>query len=74
MIGTWRGDKTFGDYFELKASQLVLKKAVGTLEGDISRLEEEIMKITESPSYARKVYRDKYHRTEEHETIMFLGD
>jgi cell division protein FtsB len=74
LIGSWRGENTFGDYFELKTSQQVLKKAVQHLEHDIARLENEITKINESTSYAEKVYRDKYHYTEADETIMFISD
>jgi cell division protein FtsB len=74
LIGSGRGEKTFSDYFELKASREVLKQAVERLEKDIARLEIEITKINESRSYAEKVYRDKYHFTEENETIMFISD
>lgn len=74
LIGSWRGENAFADYFELRASQQVLKRAVQDLEADIARIEGEITKINESTSYAQKVYRDKYHYTEPDETIMFISD
>ena len=73
-IASFRGKTSVLDYFDLKESSLVLKEALNDLELDIDRLRLEIRRIKESPSYAHKVLRDKYHITEEGESIIFFAD
>lgn len=73
-IASFRGQTNVFDYFDLKESSLVLKQALSDIEMDIDRLRLEIKRIKESPSYAHKVLRDKYHITEEGESIIFFAD
>ncbi|NRA44613.1 MAG: septum formation initiator family protein [Oligoflexales bacterium] len=73
-IASFRGKTSVLDYFDLKESSLVLKDALNKIELDIERLRLEIKRIKESPSYAHKVLRDKYHITEEGESIIFFAD
>ena len=74
VIGSWRGDNSIRNYFELKDSALVLEKVVQDLEDENAALAFEIEKIEKSPSYALKVLREKYHVTAENESIIFFAD
>jgi cell division protein FtsB len=71
-LGILRGESSIENYFELNESKKILLKTVENLEKENEVLNEEIMKLKESPSYARKVLRDKYHVTEPDEDIMFF--
>ncbi|MFK7826036.1 MAG: septum formation initiator family protein [Oligoflexales bacterium] len=73
-IASFRGKTSLLDYFDLKESSLVLKDALNDIELDIYNLRLEIKRIRESPSYAQKVLRDKYHITEDGESIIFFAD
>ena len=73
-IASFRGKTSILDYFDLKESALVLKDALNDIELDIHDLRREIKRIKESPSYAQKVLRDKYHITEDGESIIFFAD
>ena len=73
-IASIRGKTSFEDYFELKRSADVLSLALINLEKEITNLELEITRIEESSSYAQKVLRDKYHITDEGESIIFFAD
>ena len=72
--GMIQGKTQFTTYFKLRKSEDVLSAAVEKLESENRQLELEINKINESPDYARKVLRDKYHVTEEGERILFFGE
>ncbi|MGC5189163.1 septum formation initiator family protein, partial [Escherichia coli] len=61
-------------YFEIKKSREVLRQTVASLEQENETLAGEFERIRTSPSYARKVLRDKYHLTEEGEDIIFFAD
>ena len=73
-IGMIRGKSSVQTYFDLKKSRKILEKTVAGLKEENQRLNQEIMRLRESPSYARKVLRDKYHLTEENEDIIFFAD
>ncbi len=73
-IGAWRGENSVFKFFELRKSELVLEKTVAALEDENQKLRNEIEKITASTSYAKKILREKYHVTEENETIVFFAD
>lgn len=73
-IGMVRGENPFNRYFKLSESREVLAETVDSLENEISHLSEELEKIQKSPNYAQKVLRDKYHVTEENESIIFFAD
>lgn len=72
--GMLRGASSVDGYFELKESREVLSETVERLRKENAALSEEIMRIKESPSYARKVLRDKYHVTDPDEAIVFFAE
>lgn len=57
---------------ELQKSQGILEKTVHNLESENATLNQEIMKLKDSPKYAKKILRDKYHVTEQDENIIFF--
>jgi cell division protein FtsB len=74
VAGTFRGRQTLASYLELRNSRKTLLETVENLERNNKEIFSEITKIKASPAYAKKVLRDKYHVTEENETIIFFGD
>lgn len=74
LIGTLRGDGSILDFFKLKKSLALLEDSIDKIEHSNQELSEEIRKIKDSPDYARKVLRDKYHVTEANEKIIFFAD
>ena len=72
--GMIRGESSLDGYFELKQSREVLNQTVVGLRQENSDLANEIMRIKQSPSYAKKVLRDKYHVTEPDEDIVFFAE
>jgi len=73
-LGIWRGDSSIDSYLELEKSEDILMHTVETLEAENAALNLEIRKLQESPNYAKKVLRDKYHVTEPNEDIIFFVD
>lgn len=73
-IGMLRGESSVHGYFDLQKSRDVLKQTVDVLKTENAALGDEIQRIKKSPSYARKVLRDKYHVTEEGEDIVFFPE
>ena len=74
VIATVRGKTSLSDYYRLRESADVLQEALSQMEFEIETLDNEIEKIKNSPSYAKKILRDKYHLTEDDEFIIFFGD
>jgi len=74
VSGMVRGSSSINGYFELKKSQLILSQTVTGLSQENNELSSEIERIRNSPSYAKKVLRDKYHVTEPDEDIVFFTD
>ena len=74
ISGMVRGSSSINGYFELKKSQLILSQTVTGLSQENNELSSEIERIRNSPSYAKKVLRDKYHVTEPDEDIVFFTD
>ena len=72
--GMIRGESSVDGYFELKHSREVLSLTVDGLKQENADLSNEIMRIKKSPSYARKVLRDKYHVTDPDEDIVFFAE
>lgn len=62
------------DLFALQDSQKLLAKAVENLDRENDNLAEEIEKIKRSREYSLKVLKDKYHLTEEGESIIFVPE
>ena len=73
-VGVFRGETSFGRYFALTKSRAILEEAVSGLRTENARLSEEISRIKESKAYARKVLREKYHVTDDHEKIVYYAD
>ena len=73
-IGIMRGETSIGRYFSLAKSKTILQEAVTELETENINLANEIERIKESKSYARKVLRDKYHVTDDDEKIVYYAD
>ncbi len=74
LIGTLRGQNSLFDYFKLRKSRDVLETTVDKFKSGNEALSDEIRRIKNSPEYARKVLRDKYHVTETNEKIIFFAD
>ena len=73
-IGIVRGDSSVRQFVDLQESRDVLAKSVQGLEDENERIEGEIGKLKESPDYARKVLKDKYHVTTDNEKIIFFAN
>ena len=73
-IGIVRGESSVHQYFELQKSKVLLAETVEHLEDHNDYIEGEISKLRESPEYARKVLKDKYHVTDDNEKIIFFAD
>jgi cell division protein FtsB len=73
-IGIVRGESSIESYFELKRSRDTLKSTVEGLRAENKTLEDEITRLSNSKSYARKTLRDKYHIVDQDETIIFFAD
>jgi cell division protein FtsB len=73
-LGMMRGDLSVETYFDLKKSRDILKETVEGLEAENESLSYEIMRLRKSPSYAKKVLRDRYHLTEPNEDIVFFAE
>ena len=74
IYGSLRGESTIFSYLKLSDSLNILNQTVDKIENNILYLEDEIYKLENSPRYARKILRDKYHITEENENIIFFAD
>ena len=73
-MGILRGERSVKGYVDLRQSRDVLQSAVEALEIERNDLQLEISKLKNSPEYARKVLRDKYHLLEDSEDIVFFAD
>ncbi len=73
-IGLSQGEGFFQHYLTLKHSKEKLQVAMDDLEAENQALDEEIMRLRQSPSYVEKVMRDKYHIRKDNEVIVFFDD
>lgn len=73
-IGIMRGEQSILSYFRLKKSHDILQTAVSNLTMENAAMKAEIEKIENSPRYAQKILRGKYHVTKPGETIIFFAD
>ncbi len=74
ILGIFRGESSVGTYFDLKNTKTVLIKRVQQLKQENKELSSEIQKIRESPMYAKKVLKDRYHTLNDDESLIFLPD
>lgn len=74
VTGLLRGSGGIEDFFALRESRDRLAETVEKLKHETEALEDEIHKIKTSKSYATRVFKDKYHVTEEGERIIFFAD
>ena len=72
--GMMRGENSIRRFFELRKSEDIMNSRVTELKDENRKLLEEIKKIKQSPEYARRILRDKYHVTEDGERIQFFED
>lgn len=73
-VGIVRGHSSLTHKYRLERSAVVLRQQLDQLQAENKALADEINKIKNSPSYARKVLRDRYHLTENDENILFFYD
>ena len=73
-VGIVRGSSSLTHKYRLERSAAVLRQQLAQLEAENHTLANEISKIKNSRSYARKVLRDRYHLTEHGENIVFFAD
>lgn len=73
-FGIYNGESSVESYQELRTSQQELSQVVNRLKSENEVLQTEISKLKNSPSYAEKVLRDKYHVTGPNEEIIFFVD
>ena len=74
VLGICRGDTALSRYWQLYESRALLEKTVEALHQENTKLNEEVVRLKESPAYARKVLRDKYHVTDPDEDIVFFAE
>lgn len=74
LLGVVRGDIGFFEYQSLARAQELLERTNGELSKEIRGLRLEVKRLETSSAYARKVLRDKYHLTDDHEQIVFFSD
>ena len=73
-VGIVRGQSSLSHKQRLERSAAVLRQQLMQLAAENRALTDEINKIKNSRSYARKVLRDRYHLTEHGENIVFFAD
>ncbi len=73
-LAMFRGESSFDGYLTLVKSRDVLQGTVDQIAAENTAMRGEIIKLKESPSYARKVLRDKYHVVEQDESIVFFAE
>lgn len=73
-IGLVRGSSSFASHSALTQNRDVMRHTVQALKAENANLQQEIQRLVKSPSYARKVLRDKYHVTDQDEDIVFFAD
>jgi cell division protein FtsB len=74
VIGVFNGETSYSNYQDLANSRAVLEKTITDLKSENDKTQEEIIKLKNSKSYARKVLRDQYHIVDEDEEIIFFAD
>lgn len=74
LIGSIHGQTTLKDFWALQDSRKTLLAVISKLERETSKLEGDIKKIKESPDYAWKVLKEKYHVVGKDEKIIFFAD
>lgn len=74
VLGIFRGESSIMSYFDLVHTKTALTQRVEQLKEENQNLELEIKKIQESPMYAKKVLKDRYHTLNDNESLIFLPD
>ncbi len=73
-IGLFRGEIGINKFFELNDSKTYLIDTIENIRTENKNLTDEINKILESQSYAKKVLKEKYHIKNANEEIIFLTE
>ena len=74
LTGIWRGKSSMAHSFHLERNASILRQHITQLTQENQQLAQEILKLKNSKSYAKKVLRDKYHLVDTDENIVFFGD
>ncbi|MDE3270082.1 MAG: septum formation initiator family protein [Pseudomonadota bacterium] len=74
LIGVWRGESSLTHSYHLRRSAETLRQHIDQLTIGNKRLAAEIDRLRNSPSYAQKILRDRYHLVEDDEDIVFFAD
>ena len=74
LVGIWRGENSIAHSYHLQRSAEALRQHIAQLTADNKQLADEIKKLRNSKSYARRVLRDRYHLVEDDENIIFFAD
>ena len=74
ILGIFRGESSIMSYFDLLSTKKALTLRVNQLKQENLDLSMEIKKIQESPMYAKKVLKDRYHTLNDNESLIFLPD
>ena len=72
ILGVLRGERSLSDYLELKQKKQLLEVTVHRLETQLHELKQEIYRLENSPEYAQKILRDKYHILAADEQMIFF--
>ena len=72
--GLVQGNSSLTDYIELRKKEHILKRTVEELATETARLTTEIHRLENSTKYAQKVLKEKYHKTEDGEELIFFDD
>ena len=73
-VGMLRGKTPVNAFFQLRESRDVLVASNSDLANENHKLKDEIRKIEQSASYAKRLLKDKYHIIEPGEKIVFFAD
>lgn len=74
ILGMFRGERSLSNYVALHHKKQLLATTVSSLEANIHHLSQEIHRIENSPEYAKRILRDKYHLLAEDEHMLLFDD
>lgn len=74
ILGMFRGERSLSNYIALHHKKKLLETTVSNLEAGIHHLSQEIHRIENSPEYAQRILRDKYHLLAEDEQLILFDD
>lgn len=72
--GIYQNKEAYKEYRKLKNAEIHLQNKVDSLNNQIETMQSEIDNIRSSAVYAKKILKDKYHVTDDDETIIFFDE